>query len=567
MFSRLGSAAYCIVKPLFSKQRTTKQLTTKAAIFLVAAAIGLSGCAGLTPPSEHTAVNAEELIGDSDSNAAQTLNHETIQTELDGIEMAETFPMDVDGEVIPSDLWDRVTTNFQIYENQEAEYYSRVDRWRNWYNDRPNKMLSASKRAAPYLYYITQELEARGMPTELALLPLVESGFDPYAFSWARAAGLWQFMPRTGTYMGLRQDWWYDGRRDVVEATNAALNYLEYLHKFFDGDWLKAIAAYNAGEGTVLKAVKHNRAQGLPTDYWSLTKLRKETLDYVPKLLAVSQLVDERYVHDTQLTEIADAPYFTEVKLPGQMDLMQLAGLAGIDMATLQRLNPAFNQWSTAPEGPHRLLVPVTAKQRFTQKLANLSADEYIRWKKHTVRSGDSLSKVASKYRTTAEAVAYANAIDGDSLKVGTNLLIPVGRKDLVAYRMTAEQLAVRQQAKRQITHVVTAGDSLWKVAKSYNVDVSQIKRWNRLDDSALQLGQKLKIKSGEAPKALSTMRRVVYRTRSGDTLAKVAKRYNVTPESIADKNKLKSADPEQVLKRGKILRIELDVTLQTARL
>ncbi len=239
-----------------------------------------------------------------------------------------------------ADLFDRMRAGFKL---EDADDRRAIDQQLNWYASNPDYMERAFGRAELYLYQIVTELEARAMPLELALLPVVESAFEPYAYSRARASGLWQFIPGTGSRFGLKQDWWYDGRRDIVESTRAAFDYLQSLHDRFDGDWLLAIAAYNCGEAKIERAVEHNRSRGKPVDFWSL-KLPKETRAYVPKLLAMKRLVADPERYGLAISPIPNLAYFARVETKGQINLKLAAEIAGVSPEELYELNPAFHR-------------------------------------------------------------------------------------------------------------------------------------------------------------------------------------------------------------------------------
>jgi len=288
----------------------------------------------------------------------------------------------------------------------------------------PDGLERSFGHAKPYLYHIVTQLEARGMPLEIALLPIVESSFEPYAYSNSRAAGLWQFVPGTGARFGLKQDWWYDGRRDVVESTRAALDYLEYLHDEFNGDWLIAIAAYDCGEGTVKRAMKKNRAAGRPLDFWSLP-LTTEAHIYIPKLLAMRRLIATPERFAVAFSPIANQPYFTRVATQGQINMKLAAQLAGMTAEELYELNPAFHRWATDPAGPHFLLLPVNSSAVFEQNLAQLSAEQRIGVAHYTVRKGDSVASIARRFDTSVTAVRDLNAIHADRIAVGSDLRVP----------------------------------------------------------------------------------------------------------------------------------------------
>ena len=225
------------------------------------------------------------------------------------------------------DVWNRVAYQLSINVPQNRQVVAE----RNWYAKHPSYIKRVSKRAEPFLHFIVDEIERREMPIELALLPIVESAFDPFAYSHGRASGLWQFIPGTGNRFQLKQSWWYDGRRDVIAATHAALDYLSFLHKTLDGDWLNAIAAYNSGEGRVLRAIKRNRKKHLPTDFWSLD-LPKETSSYVPKLLALADLLKRNDEFNLKWHPIANEPHIEVVDAQQQIDLAKAADLAGMKL-------------------------------------------------------------------------------------------------------------------------------------------------------------------------------------------------------------------------------------------
>ena len=288
---------------------------------------------------------------------AQTLHHASAPkagvTLLASAQPLTGILSDIPTLLAPTDLWEAMRRNFGLPGRNDA----RVRAQRDWYARHPEYMRRVSQRAGRYAAHILQEVEQRDMPAEIALLPIVESAYDPFAYSHGRAAGLWQFIPATGKRYGLKQDWWYDGRRDLVESTRAALDYLEYLHKRFHGDWLLALAAYNSGEGTVIRAIRRNRRKGKPVSFWDLD-LPRETRAYVPKLIALKQLVNSPEKYGVKLEQVDIEPPFEMIDTGGQIDLAIAADLAGIDLDELYRFNPGFNQWATPPKGPHRLLIP-----------------------------------------------------------------------------------------------------------------------------------------------------------------------------------------------------------------
>ena len=291
---------------------------------------------------------------------------------------------------------------------------SRVARAIDWYRRHPVYLLRMTRRARPYLAFIVREVERRDMSMEFALLPVVESAFRERAYSRAGASGLWQFMPSTGRRYGLKQDWWYDGRRDVVESTRAALDYLTKLLQEFDEDPLLAVAAYNWGEGNVRRAVARNRARGKPTDVWSL-RLPRETRSHVSRLLAIAAIVDDPDQHGVVLESIPDRVQFSQVSLDRQIDLGAAADLAGISLRELRRLNPGFKRSATGPDGPHRLQIPYDAVEKFTAGLSNLPPEKRSRWARHEIVRGDTLGAIAARYGVSIEALMRTNGLRSES--------------------------------------------------------------------------------------------------------------------------------------------------------
>lgn len=254
-------------------------------------------------------------------------------------------------------------------------------------------MSEISRRAEPYLFYLSEVIYNRNLPAELALLPIVESAFDPYACSSAGATGLWQIMPRTAENFGIKLDWWYDGRRDIIMSTNAALDYLEKLYRDFDNDWLLSIAAYNSGGGTVRKAIRQNIQENKGIDFWSLN-LPKETKQYVPKLLAFIEVINNPKKYNQNFNPLPHEPYFTVTELEHQIDLNLAAKLSGLSVQEIYDLNPGFNRFATAPDGPHRIVLPIHNSIIFSYNLKNLKNPKLVEFKKYTIKKVTALLKL-----------------------------------------------------------------------------------------------------------------------------------------------------------------------------
>ena len=404
----------------------------------------------------------------------------------------EALTLETSASSEPEDLLTRLRSGFSL----DYEGNKRIAAERNWFVKHPAYLERVFTRAQRYMPYILAEIERRDLPPELALLPIVESAYDPFAYSHGRAAGLWQMIPGTARRFGVRQNWWYDGRRDVVDSTRAALDYLEYLYELNDGDWLNAIASYNSGEGNVLRSVKRNRNAGKPDDFWNL-KLPRETSTYVPKLLALVDIVADPDAYNLTLPAVADEPQFVVADIGSQLDLALAAELAGVDVDTVYSYNPGYNRWSTDPAGPHRLVLPVAAADTFTAALAEVPESERVRWKRHKVKNGEAISQIALEYNTTVAQIREANNLRGNMIRAGHYLLIPVATQPLSTYSQSADaRLAKTQNRKRdgsKVEHVVRKGESFWTISRRYKVTHRQLAAWNGMaPGDPLPVGRKL---------------------------------------------------------------------------
>ncbi|OUR65600.1 lytic transglycosylase [Methylophaga sp. 42_25_T18] len=459
-----------------------------------------------------------------------------------------------------TDLWQRIREGYGI---EQTPLHNKTQKQLTWFVKHPDYIARVVERARPYLHHIVTEIEQRNMPLEIALLPVVESGFQPFAYSHGRAAGLWQFIPGTGKVYGLEQNWWYDGRRDVIESTRAALDYLEKLHNDF-GDWQLALAAYNCGEGTVGRAIRRNKKAGKKTDFWSLD-LPKETSAYVPKLMAVAHLIKQPDQYNLSLSPIDNSPYLAVVDTGSQIDLALAAKLADTTSDEIYQLNPGFNRWATTPSGPHRLVVPLEKAELFKQALADLPAEERVQWTRHKIKSGESLGLIAQNYKTTTAIIKQANGLASNTIRAGRHLLIPVASgkpsdySHTVSQRLASKQNSPRKGSKK--THTVQAGDTWWDLANAYKVNVNKLASWNgKAPGDTLQLGQKLVIWTKGKTSSSKKVRTVHYKIRNGDSLWKISQKFNV---SIAQVREWNGLSDRTLLKPGQNLTLYVDVTKQ----
>lgn len=537
----------------------------RAAVLLTALATFVAGCTS-TPVEEESLLDSDKaaaLIGKLDEALIGTSGPEQIEDAIETLDArTESDPPLVRALgatpptlPAPSDLFERVRDGFAF---KDVDHPS-IDKQQTWFARHPSYLDRTFKRGERYLYHIVNEIEARNMPMELALLPVVESAFNPVAYSRARASGLWQFIPATGRRYGLKQNWYYDGRRDVLAATTAALDYLEFLANEFNGDWLLAVAAYNTGEANVARAIRRNLEAGKPTDFFSL-KLPRETSAYVPKLLAMRRIVADPTAHGLAFSPIPNQPFFEKVDVAGQIDLNVAAELAGIAKEELLALNPAFNHWVTDPEGPHYLLVPTATAPRFAEGITALPPEERVRVVYHRVRKGDTLGAIADKYGVSVTALRASNKIRGSIIHPGQDLLIAAAPRAGDTTRtaslapMVAEPVASPRRSSSN-RHVVRQGETLWSIARSHGTTMDRLANLNGISrSSTLSIGQVLSI-PGKARLAStdagSVSQSMTYVVRSGDTLSRIADRYRVRLSDLLGWNDLTS---RSIIKPGQRL-------------
>lgn len=575
---------------------------TKTAVAIMAAM--LAGC------SHMSALN-DDRSRDSESLAQEALRRPAPEY----YRIPERAPRAPEHTVIVhqehDDLWDRVRAGYAIQHPAHPSIEAEIA----WYAQNQDYLNRAFERGRPYLHHIVEQLERRGMPLELSLLPVVESAFQPTAYSPSKAAGIWQFIPATGRRFGLTQNRSYDGRRDVVAATGAALDYLSELQQRFDGDWLLAVAAYNCGERNVERAVAANRAAGRPVDFWSLS-LPNETRAYVPKLLAVSAVVADPARLDLTLAPIPNAPHFAVADPGHEVQLADVARALDMPLDELRHLNPGYRRDSTGG-GSRALVVPVaklplllaateTLPAARPVSLAELNADDdeggSASTRKHRIRNGDTLGAIAERYKVSVAELKRVNRLKGHQIRAGRDLLVPqkgkagkaaqiaqttkvegrklqavanasnassrsakAGDKGRLASVSTTEDTAVpkarpagsrRSQASN--IHTVARGDTLWLVSKRYQISIEDISALNGLPVNAtLALGQQLVVANNAAATAATAQagtggkdlartqvvpakaRTTQYAVRKGDSLWTIARRFDITVDTLCGLNGL----------------------------
>ena len=439
-------------------------------------------------------------------------------------------------------LWDEIRRNSNLnFDSTRSEIINATDK----YDGHQYLINRLSKNGQRYLYYTVKEALKKGLPVELSLIPFVESQFDPYAQSSTGASGIWQFIPSTARENGLKKNWWYDGRRDILASTEAAYTFLKSLYEKYD-DWLIAIAAYNAGPSRIRREIEKNKSNGLPTDFWSLN-LPRETKADVPKILAIVEVIREPKKYNIKLPYLANRPYFSVIELPSQVDLMQVSNLSGVKLELIYELNPGFNQWATDPNGPFHILLPVGIADRFQIILEDIDPNELVQWDKYLVSSGDTLTSIAESYLIDFELLKEINGLKDDTIYESEELIVPRGPSWIKDY------------LNRPDIYYVQGGDSLWSIAKKFEVTIRDLSIWNDLNPSNFLLtGTKILIypkylKPRPAPKI--NRNNISYPVKTGDTINKISLRFGITKDWILKWNDI---EDESLIYPGDIIKLNL---------
>jgi len=396
---------------------------------------------------------------------------------------AETNTRTIDLTIPPLDVWERIRRGYAV-PNLNSPL---VDKWTAYYAAHPQSLQRMADRSGKYLYYIVDEINRRGLPTELALLPFVESAYNPNAYSRARASGLWQFIPSTGTAFNLEQNYWRDQRRDPIASTNAALDYLEYLFEY-QGDWFLAFASYNWGEGSVKRAISKNVAAGKPADYRYL-KMPAETANYVPKLQAIKNIIANPAKYAVVLPIVSNDPYFVTISKDRDIDLAVAAKLAEMSIEEFSELNPSFNQGVIMADLKPEIILPLDKAPLY---LANLAAYEgdLTSWKKYPARQGESLNEIAKKFNVSAPAIRRANNMNRGLIRVPSAQIVIIPGPTANLNLATAE--VTRRSGTK--SYRVRRGDTLSGIASRHKTSVRNLRQLNNLKGSTLRVGQLLKV-------------------------------------------------------------------------
>jgi membrane-bound lytic murein transglycosylase D len=530
-----------------------KSKTNLLYLCLLIISLRLGGCAPLEDNIKTPEITGQPLAEKApiiDLNAPQAIPKSAAKLEVQTEDVeATTSELEVGQTIVQEeepapllDIWQRLRDGFEI--TPEKLPYT-ANKQLNHYLKNPRNLNILFKRSTPYLFHVTEQLENANLPLELALLPIVESNYDPLAYSPSHAVGLWQFIPSTATSLGLERSRWYEGRRDVVQSTAAAATYLAYLNKQFSGNWMHALAAYNSGEGAVRKAIRKNRRLGRSTDFWSL-RLPQETKNYVPQLMALASIVKDAEKHQIKLPEIANSSFFDIVELPGQIELAKIITITGVDEVIFTQLNSAYRRSVTPPKTGYSVLLPVDKSGILIEFLATSDPATWAQYREYIVQSGDTLSHIAKRYQQTTTQIKSTNRLRNDFLRVGQILRIPPNGEVAVL----TEYKTLQTQ-----TYTVVAGDSLSEIAEKHKVSIRNLKLSNNLTNNLIRVGQVLIIKAPSNPKA-TPIRKLNYQVRSGDSLYLIAKKFNLKISDITSWNKL---DKNKYLQPGQRLTLYIN--------
>lgn len=406
-------------------------------------------------------------------------------------------------EPAPADVWQRIRDGYAMKELNSPL----IKRHEKWYASHPDYVLRMSERGRRYLFYIVEEVERRGMPMEIALLPMIESAFNPGANSIASASGIWQFIPSTGRHFGMEQNWWHDGRRDIIGATNGALDYLQKLHDQF-GDWELALAAYNWGENGVARAQASNRKRKKSTDYLSL-KMPRETRNYVPKLMAVKNIISDPARYGLTLTDIPDEPYFDAVATNQHMDVKVAAELADISIEEFMALNPSHNRPVILQGTTEVLLLPVDKVETFRDNLSKTN-QRLVSWQPYESKKGERFGDIAERFGLTLTELRSANGLSKFAQESnGQTLLVPIQDEEspvqFAAFNMHPNAVAEMYGAVR---YTVRRGDTISTIARKFHVSQAQLREQNH-GRTFLRVGQRFNIVLSDRPSRKSVSAKV----------------------------------------------------------
>jgi len=451
-------------------------------------------------------------------------------------------------QLLHPNLWKTMDKDHALsYNPEQIEIKKQIE----FYTKNKTYINHLTNNATPYIYYIYQQTHKRNMPAEIALLPMVESNYSPFLYSKQGATGLWQIMPGTASGFHLDINWWYDGRRDTEASTTAALDYLDYLHNYFN-DWLLAIAAYNCGEGTVQQAIRHNKKLNKPTTFWALS-LPYQTKTYVPKLLALATIMHNPQQYSVTLPNIPNKPYFKSIPMSGQIDFSLIATLADMPTQDIRLLNPGFRRFATSPDKDYAILLPVDKAEIFTNNL-NDNTEKRVNWSHHIVQSGDTLSEIADTYKTKTSILMRVNNLSSNIIHPKQNLLIPLTNNTSFHANIKTQQGNIAEDhipGPQRTIYIVQAGDTLNSIARHYGVRTSAIEFWNNLS-SARPIHEHDSLIIWLSKPIYKQPTPTIYKVKAGDSLSAIANHNHTSVAKLKQSNNLKN----NTIKIGQTLKI-----------
>ena len=438
---------------------------------------------------------------------------------------------------LPKNVWEYIILNSES--KNEIMLDEKTTFFLNSHLKNKKELNNYLNRSYYFIYYVTQELEAANLPIELALIPFIESNYDPFSISPSGAVGLWQFMPKTGRLFNLEKSWWSEDRHDPYRSTHAAIGYFKYLFERFDNDIYLALAAYNAGPTYLDRQIRKNKRQGLDTDFFSLN-LSKQVTEYIPKYIAIRELVFNAEKYGIVLPKIPVESVVQKVEIPGQVEIITLSDYLGIKPELLYKLNAGYTKWASAPKDKSVFYIPIDKAFLLDDPESPFENVNQINWISHVVSSGDSLWSLARKYDTEVRIIKEINYIESDLLSISDTLLIPLSKmktNNFIPYEM----------------HIVSEGDTLWEISNKYKIPLKDLLRINSLTESSyLQLGQQLTIGNKNIHRNIESKKRtILYSVKQGDNLYKISELFDVSIQSIKDINEFEASQlmPGQIIK------------------
>ncbi len=437
-----------------------------------------------------------------------------------------------------SSIWDKLNAGFCL----DNVYSSRIEREKEWFMKNKQFLYRSIDRAKPFLYHVIKELENRNLPYELALLPIVESGYQPYAHSPSKAAGIWQFIPPTAKEYRLTKNWWYDGRRDILSSTKAATHFLSDMHRHFKKDWLLAIASYNTGAGKVGRSMSKAKYVIGKTSFWDLN-LPRETEIYVPKLLALRDIMANPKSYGIKLPKLSNQPQTGFVKIYNPIDFYTLSVLSDVNIETLYFLNPGFSAWYIMPSMQDRILLPLNKIKKFNERYKKYRTIMF-KEKIHIVQKGDTLSGISKQYNVKVKALMVKNSLNSDLILVNQKLRLPI--KTTVTDKNTIsignyEHLVMDKTF--HYFHTVKRYDNWYRIAKFYDVNLKSLLSWNNADkNTKLFVGNKVKIEMRSPILSINENMNLRYVVNTGDTTGVIASGFDIPREELLSLNGIKSS-------------------------